>query len=396
MNPRTKSTGRADAAGPSARPRRQAAHTGCASAAPAPGLPARSASTLAVLAALALLAAACGGADPAPAPPESAGATIRAEIAIAEPAEVAVTIEASGSVEAWQRVSPGTKIMGRVSELSVREGDRVRAGQVIARLESADLAAALAQARAAVEMAEATLENAATHAARMRQLHAQRSVTDKNLEDAVAAHRVAAANVEVARANLAAAEVMLSYAEITAPISGWVIAKMVHAGDMAAPGHPLLVIEDLSRVKVNVNVPESVVAGLTAGAPVAVTVLGRTRTAAIDRIVPAGDPATRTFTVQMVLDNPGGELTAGMFARAAFDNGNREAVLVPASAVVERGQLTGVFVLDDGGRATLRWIKLGPRRGERFEVLSGLQAGERYLTSPGPEVHDGANVEAGR
>lgn len=356
----------------------------------------RHAFTALMLAAFVTPLAGCGT-SPEPTPlSERPPITLSAEVATAVLEEIPVSAEANGSVEAWQRVSPGTKIMGRVSELTVREGDRVRAGQLIARLESADLDAALAQASAAVVMAEATLENAATHAARMQQLHAQRSVTDKNLEDAVAAHRVAAANLEVTRANVTAAEVMLSYAEVSAPIAGWVTAKMVEAGDMAAPGHPLVTIEDLSRVKVEVSVPESVVAGLSTGAGAALTILGQPRTATVDRIVPAGDPTTRTFTVEMVLDNPDGALKSGMFARAVFDTGSRSAVLVPASAVIERGQLSGVFVLDTDGRATLRWIKLGAPRGDRFEVLSGLSAGERYLTAPGPEVHDGASVVASR
>jgi RND family efflux transporter MFP subunit len=352
--------------------------------------------TALVVTAAALGAAGCGEAPTPAQQAEAPPATVSVAVAVAELMELPVVAEASGSVEAWQRVSPGTKIMGRISELTVREGDRVSAGQLIARLESADLEAALAQARAAAVMAEATLENAATHHARMEQLHAQRSVTDKNLEDATAAHRVAAANVEVTRANVEAAEVMLSYAEVTAPISGWITAKMASAGDMAAPGRPLLVIEDLSRVKVRVNVPEGVVAGLAPGQSADVTILGNTRAATIDRIVPAGDPATRTFTVEMVLANADGDIKAGMYARAAFGTGSREAVLIPATAVVERGQLSGVFVVDEDARATLRWIKLGPRRDDRLEVLSGLQPGERYVTAPTAEVHDGASVVEGR
>jgi RND family efflux transporter MFP subunit len=345
---------------------------------------------------VALTATACGGTPPAAPAEQAAAAPVSAPVLPAEPVEIPVVAEASGSVDPWQRVSPATKIMGRVSELSLEAGDRVRSGQVIARIESADLEAAVAQARAAVTMAEATLENAAAHHARMEALHAQRSVTDKNLEDAIAGHRVAEANVEVTRANLAAAEVMLGYAEVRSPIAGWVTAKMIEAGDMAAPGHPMVVIEDLSRVKVRVSVAESVVATLAVGDPADVTILGQTRVATIDRILPAGDPATRTFTVEMVLDNPDGAIKAGMFARAAFTTGTRSALLVPQGAVVERGQLSGVFVIDDNGRASLRWIKLGGRHGDSSEVLSGLQAGERYVSAPPSDLYDGATVTAGR
>ncbi len=349
--------------------------------------------SLIAIATLAL--AACGGPEETVPAAEASVATVTAQVAVVEMSEIPMMSEASGSVEAWRRVSPGTKVMGRVSELTVREGDRVDTDQVVARLESADLEAAVAQARAAIAMAEATLENAATHAARMEQLHEQRSVTDKNLEDATAGHRVAEANLDVARANLEAAEVMLSYAVVRTPISGWVTSKMVEEGDMAAPGRPLLVIEDLSRVKAKVSVPEGVVAGLSAGQAASVTILERARPATIDRIVPAGDPATRTFTVEMVLDNPDGEIKAGMFARAAFDTESRSGVLIPESAIVVRGQLVGVFVVEED-HARLRWVKLGARLDDRIEVLSGLQPGERYLPAPTPDVHDGANVVEGR
>jgi len=324
-----------------------------------------------------------------------AGAPVSAEVADVALSAVPVVSEATGSAEPWRRVSPGTKIMGRVSELTVREGDRVRSGQVLARLESADLEAAVAQARAAVIMAEATLENAAAHHARMEDLHAQRSVTDKNLEDATAGHRVAAANVDVTNANLTAAEVMLSYAIIESPVSGWITSKFIEAGDMASPGRPLFVIDDLSRVKVKINVPESVVVGLRAGqdATVTIDVLGRVTPGTIDRILPTGDPMSRTFDVEMVLDNSEGTIKAGMFARASFAVGTRDAILIPTSAIVDRGQLTGIFVVNDG-KAALRWVKLGARVGDSAEVLSGLRVGERFVVAPSADVYDGATIAA--
>ena len=365
-------------------------------AAPRGGSKTRPTLLLLALTATALTVAACGAPQEATPAREAAPVTISATVATAQLRAIPMATEASGSVEASRRASPATKLMGRVLELTARDGDRVSAGQVIARLESADLEAAVAQARAAVVMAEATLENAATHHARMEQLHAQRSVTDKNLEDATAGHRVAAAGLEVARANLAAAQVMLGYAEVRTPIAGWVMQKLIEEGDMATPGRPLMIIEDLSRVKVKVNVPEGVIAGLAPGQAAEVTILEQTEVATIDRIVPSGDPATRTFTVEMVLDNPDGAINAGMFARASFGTGTRDALLIPLSAVIDRGQLVGVFVVEPGNRATLRWIKLGPHVGDEVEVLSGLQAGEQYVLAPGADMHDGANVAVGR
>jgi RND family efflux transporter MFP subunit len=318
------------------------------------------------------------------------------DTAIAEIIEVPLVSTATGSAEPWRRVSPGTKLLGRISEVFVRDGDRVQEGQLLATLESRDLEAALAQARASVTMAEANLENAEAQHRRMIDLHVQKSVTDKNLEDATAGFRVARAGLELARANQAAAEVMISYAEVHTPVSGWVISKLIEIGDMSAPGAPMFVIEDLSRIKVTVTVPEAEVRTLEVGssAEVFIDVLGDKVSAKIDRVMPAGDRATRTFAVQLLLDNPDGAIKSGMFARVGFTHGNRNAIVVPETSIVRRGQLEGILVVGSESVAHLRWVKLGRRIGTDVEVLSGLNAGDRYLTSPPGTVGDGAPVTA--
>jgi RND family efflux transporter MFP subunit len=323
-------------------------------------------------------------------------APVPVETAVVELVEIPLLSTATGSAEPWRRVSPGTKLLGRVDEVLVREGDRVTEGQLLASLESRDLEAAVDQARASVTMAEANLENAEAQHRRMVDLHEQNSVTDKNLEDATAGFRVAKASLELARANLAAAEVTLSYAEVHTPISGWVISKIVEVGDMTAPGAPMFVIEDLSRIKVTVTVPEAEVPDLEAGssADVHMEVLPEKLVAKIDRIMPSGDRATRTFTVQLLLDNPAGTIKSGMFARVDFTLGDRQALLVPESSILRRGQLEGILVVGNEGVAQLRWVKLGRHFETRVEVLSGLEPGDRYIVSPAANVSDGTPVTA--
>jgi len=358
----------------------------------------------ALIIAVLLVLTACGGDDaPAPRAASRDAAATPVRVAIAAVETVPFVTRASGSVEPVRRVMPGTKILGRIEAVEVREGDRVERGQLLARFESRDLSAAVAQAEAAVEMAEAQLENAVAQNDRMRDLHSRGSVTDKALEDAATGFRVAQAAVAQAEANLAAARVHLGYAEVRSPLAGWVVAKEVEAGDMTVPGAPLFTLEDLSQVKIDVSVPEAEVVGLAAGDDALVEVLDRRLAATIDRIVPAADPASRTFSVQLLLDNPGGEWKSGMFARVSFEHGERHALRVPASAVVERGQLEGIFVVAGGAGgstsvAQLRWIKTGrtyddPDGGLRVEVLSGLEKGERYVTAPPPGLADGAAVE---
>jgi multidrug efflux system membrane fusion protein len=345
---------------------------------------------------LTILVAGCGGEGPEPGArgPEPA---VSLQTLIAAANELPKLIEATGAVEPITRANPGTKVMGRIDAVTVREGDRVQKGQLLAGLERRDLEAAVDQAVAAVAMAEAQRENAAAQLRRMQMLLERGSTTEKSLEDATARARVTTAAAEQAKANLAAAEVMLSYSEIRSPISGWIAAKLAEVGDMTAPGVPLFVIEDLSRVKISVAVPGSDVVDLKAGdrGRVTVDVFDATWSAEIARILPAGDPQSRTFEVQLVLDNPDGKLRSGMFARAVFEHGVRHALLVPANAVVERGQLRGLFVLDEQDRARLRWVRLGRREHDRFEVLSGLAAGERFVAAPPPGLIDGARVERG-
>ncbi len=356
------------------------------------------------------LAAGCGGGGSADGHAGAGGAAGAAgvrepsEVALVElaPSAVPRVVEAPGSIEAWSRVAPGTKILGRVGRVAVREGDRVARGALLAELEQRDLVAAVDQARAAVAVAEAQLENAAAQHRRMTELHGRGSVTDKNLEDATNALRVAEAQRTQAEAGVAAAEVTLGYAAVRSPVAGWVVEKRVEPGDMAAPGAALFVVEDLSRVKVAVQLAESDVVGLAAGDPARVLVgaLGIEREAAVDRVIPAGDPASRTFRVELTLDNPDGALKSGMYARARFSRGTREALLVPASARVERGQLDGVFAVGDDGVARLRWVRVGPAAptsaaGEdRIEILSGLAAGDRVVVSPPPGFADGTPVRA--
>lgn len=344
-----------------------------------------------LLAAVLLLLPACAGEDRPSS--EDPGPPVAVRVVTAELEAVPTAVTATGSTEAVRRTAPGTKILGRVDEVAVREGERVRQGQLLARLESRDLEAAVRQAEAAISMAEAELENARSQESRMRGLHSRGSATEKSLEDASAALAVRESALEHARANLEAAKVPLSYARIASPLDGWVVERRVEAGDLASPGVPLFVVEDLSRIKVTVRVPESGVVQLAPGGAATVTLLGRDLPASIARIVPAGDPASRTFEVQLLLDNPEGDIKSGMFARTSFVVGERETLCVPQDAVFRRGQLDGVFVVDDEGRARLRWVRLGPLWQGCLEVLSGLEPAERVVVDPPADLQDGAPVE---
>jgi RND family efflux transporter MFP subunit len=361
----------------------------------------------AVLALLALAGSAgCGGETGREASDGVAAAPAAVTVATAAYREVAGEVLAAGSVEPSRRATPGSKILGRVDEAPVAEGERVAAGQLLARLESRDLQASVRQAEAAVAGVEARLESSRAQYARMTELQARGSATAKNLEDATSDWRSAEAAVEQAQASLAAARITQGYAELRSPLDGWVVAKEVEVGDMVQPGRALFTIEDLDPAKVIAEVPESEIRGFAPGdrALVEVAAMGYLAEGRIERIVPSGDRLSRTFRFEVVLPNPEGTLKSGMFARVTLPRAaTRPMLLVPRSAVVRRGGLEGVFVVDadrsgmepvpGSGTARLRWLRTGETRGDEVAVLSGLEEGERYVVEPPAGLADGAPVE---
>jgi RND family efflux transporter MFP subunit len=228
----------------------------------------------------------------------------------------------------------------------------------------------------------------------MTQLAERGSATARSLEDATSGYQIAKASLQKAQANFSAAQATLRYAEIRSPVPGQVVAKNVEVGDMAQPGQPFFTIENASRVKVIAQVSETDIVGLSEGDParIEIPVLGRTLEAQLDRIVSAADIASRTFDVEVHLENQDGSIRSGMFARVAFPLGERDALLVPEAALIERGQLDGAFVVEEG-RARLRWLRLGRRVGNRREVLSGLDPGEDFVLTVPAGLTDGSLVE---
>lgn len=348
-----------------------------------------------VVVAASAAAAGCGS-GPRTDRPEAAPAMSVAVEAVAS-APTPGGIEATGSVEAGRRASPGTILAGRVTRIVKREGARVRGGEVLARVESGDVAARVAQAEAAVVAARAAEDNARRMRERLERLVAKQAASPRSLEDAVAGHEAAKANLHAAEEGVLAARVMLGYGEVRAPFDGVVVRRLVEEGDTAAPGMPMFVVEDTARMKVEVALPESSARGLAPGAPVTVVVDGVAgiREAALAEVLPSADPASRTITARVLLDNADAALRAGAFARVRFASEGPSVVSLPESAIVRRGPLAGVFVVDDG-IARLRWITLGDARDGRVDVLSGIAAGEQIVTSPPAELADGRRVGTSR
>jgi RND family efflux transporter MFP subunit len=415
--------------------------------------------------------------------------------------------EVTGTVAAVQRAELAPKIMGRVAEVYVQEGQRVAKGQVLLRIEAADLAAGVSQAAAnsraaaaaaaqaqtaaelqreqsrgrvqqaeealraakaglsatvegaraqeratadqAVVEAEAEARTARANAVRFQRLYEQGAASAVEAEARQAAADVANARLEAARqqASLAhegsrrqdieaaragvaqaeealrvarasvvenrmkadqaqmaqaqlgqaraaaeAARVQHDYSLITAPFSGLIVSRLADPGDLATPGQPLLTIEDDSLYRLEAQVPEASIGHVEVGGPVRVTLdaLNRTLDGTVSRIIPSADPGSHTFTVKADLPTTAG-LRSGLFGRLALVTGTRRALLAPAAGVLQRGQLSQVYLVENG-RAAMRLVTVGDRRGDQIEILSGLRPGDRIIVPAAETLSDGQAV----
>lgn len=306
--------------------------------------------------------------------------TIQAAVVEATHTSVPIRVEVTGQVAPIFQAILSSRIQGTIDKLLVREGMKVSKGQLLIRLDSRDLQAELARAHAEVE-------NAKAHLDRMEQLYAENAVSKQEMENATKAHRVAEANRK-------AVEAQLSYTVVRAPFDGVITEKQVEAGELASPGQPLLKMEDPQRLRLESTVAEGDLKSVSRGEkiPIIIDALGgQALVGTVSLILPAGDPQTHTFTVKVDLPKTAGLMT-GMFGRFQLDKGVTQTILVPSTAVVERGELNSLYVVGSDRIVRLRWVKLGRRFDNSVEVLSGINEGERVLTD-GSRGVDGAGVQ---
>jgi RND family efflux transporter MFP subunit len=283
------------------------------------------------------------------------------------------TVPVDGTVQARRRAEISTRMMARVSEVSVDLGSQVRQGQVLIRLGTEDIEASRAKAEAAEAAASASNEEAARQAARMDTLLAADAVARVQRDQAYLALAQSESQLTVARATLREVETAASYARVVAPFDGVVVARSVDPGALAAPGMPLLVLEASGGKEAIIAVAPEAAAGLAPAAVLAVATRdGRTADGRVRVIAGGADPMTRTVEVR--IDVPA-DWPSGSSVTAQVPVGERQAVMIPVEYVVRRGQLTGVQVVQ-GDAQILRWVRLGRTVGASVEVLSGLGPGE--------------------
>jgi RND family efflux transporter MFP subunit len=355
------------------------------------------------------MAGGMAGCSSASHPPSVAPETVSGvAVIVAQAASIPTWLEAVGTVRPAQSAQIAAQTSGTITEVLAREGDRVQASQTLAVIDDAQpraaverATAALAAAQKEVSAAESEFALAGSTEKRYEQLFAKKSISPQEFDEiktrlqSAEAHRDAARAGEAqANAALTQARTSLGYAQVRAPFAGIVTEKRVDAGALASPGAPLFNLEDTRSYRLEATVDENDIglAKLGQAVPVRVDSLGGAELRGkVAQNVPAADPASRSFLVKIELPSDS-RLRSGLFGTARFSRGTHSVLVIPRAAVLERGQLRGVFVIDANQIAQLRYVTLGQPSGDSVEVLSGLQAGERLVAAPGDRDLGGKQI----
>ena len=322
----------------------------------------------------ALLALACGSSEPGRVEAPSGPAAVVVSALESAPSSLSFPAE----IVAESEVDLATRASGLVRRVTVDVGSRVRSGQVLVELDAGEVGAGVAAGRAGVTQARRSFE-------RIAALEADGAATPQERDDAEA--RLALAEAELARARSQTA-----YVSLAAPFGGIVTERRVDPGDLVIAGQPALKLVSTGGLEARADLPGERVGLVQEGSATTVVVptSGLRLPARVTRVVPALEAGSRRFRVEAALQAPPGAagLVPGSFARLEIEGEGAPTRWLPADAVVRRGQLTGVFLVEED-TLRLRWVRLGEARGEAVEVLAGLAADARLVRRPAPGLVDG-------
>lgn len=349
---------------------------------------------------------------------------VKVPVAIARLTSQPLSYEAVGTVRPVTTSTLSSKLMGTVKEIRVREGDRVKKGQTLVVIDKRNVTAQLRQAQAALDEARraqaaaASIRDATVAGAQLARATYKRylsliqedSASRQEFDEVEARHRQAQAalkqaeqmqaaaryRVQQAAAAVSAAGVASDDAAILAPYDGIVTAKMSEVGDLATAGTPFFTLESTEGYQVDVALPEAYFSAVRLKQTVMIRIpaLGdQPFKGSVETIVPVADQRSRSFLVKIRLPAEAA-VRSGMFARVVIRTGEERIMLIPASAVVPQGQLTGIFIVDDHQIARFRLIRAGRRFDDAVEIVTGLDEGQRFVRTPPPTLVDGARVEA--
>jgi len=371
----------------------------------------------------AILLTGCGG-DTSHENASAGGKGTPVKLATAKITKDATTYEAIGTVKANIASTISSKLMGSVTSIKIKEGDRFKKGDLLMIIDARQVSAQLRQAQSALEEAEQA--KSASHSARdqaesgaqlaritferYQKLMKDASASQQEFDEIKSRYHQAQAalaqanamvsasdfRVKQAQAAVAAVQVSRQDATIRAPYDGYVTGKLIDEGDLAAPGTPLLNLEAMEGYRIDMEIPEKYIDAVKPGQIVSVLLAplnNRPIDGTITAISPAADDKSHSFLVKVNL--PVHEkIRAGIFARVLVPVETVEKRLIPSTAIIRHGQLTGLFLVDADQIARYRLIRIGRTFGQSVEVLSGLRDGDRYVVNPAPGLSDGTKLEA--
>jgi membrane fusion protein, multidrug efflux system len=287
-----------------------------------------------------------------------------------------------GTIEAINQATVSAQTSGRITQINYDVNDFVPAGAVIMKLRAAEQRAGLQQAQAAVQQATTRAAEAAAQYARVEGLYKDKVATKQEYDTALANRDAAKAQLEAARAAAESAQEGVAYTEVRAPYAGIVTKRLVQVGETVQPGTPLMSGVSLQYLRVNVELPQSVVEKVRAIKKAAIYVDGKRIEATSFTIFPEADSTTHTFHARANLPENATDLHPGMFVKVALVVGETESLMIPLDSVVTRSEVTAVYVVGKDGAARLRQVRLGKTVNGRVEVLSGLSAGDQVALDP--------------
>ncbi len=304
-------------------------------------------------------------------------ATLAVEVDLVREELVRSRIEVVGTLEAVERASISSRISGQIIELPVVLGSRVEQGDILVKISAGEISAKLLQA-------EAQLSQARRNLAREKNLQKQGASTEETVKTLTDVTRIAEAAYKEART-------MLDYTTITAPFSGTITNKIANIGDLAAPGKLLLQIENGEDLQVLAQVPEALLLKVSVGDSLSVDIPAANLIliGEVAEVAPAADPMSRTAPVKINIPS-GPDLRVGQFARIGLEGSGETTVMITESAVLQRGQMEVVFVVDKKEKiARMRLVRTGAVYDGAVEIISGLEPGDLVVVGNNDKLQDG-------
>ncbi len=309
-------------------------------------------------------------------------------------------ILASGEVEASQTAHISTRVMGRITNIFVKTGDRVDKGQLLARVWDEDIKAKGAQADAMIAEAEGAYATAQKDYDRFNNLYKRQSATAKELDNVALQYNSAKARVAAAKQMRSEVNAVLSYSSLTAPFPGVVTRKLGEVGSIANPGMPILTIEQNAVFQLSASITESDISRIHLAdlANIQIKSTGKLFEGKIIQINPSSQFTGGQYIVKISIPRIANkDIYAGMFASVIIpvkdmQQEKHDAALVPLSAIINRDQLKGIYTVSADKTALLRWIRLGKTYGDKVEVISGLSKDEKFIRSSESKLYNGASV----